>query len=522
MPAEHSAEVAATSTAHPLIGQVLDLLRHRRGVHWLVGGYVRDILMGRPTHDLDLVVEDGAMTLARAIADRFGGAFYPLDEARDIGRAILSEPQPVLTVDVSRLQGGDLAADLAQRDFTINAMALALNHEPLTLIDPHGGRHDIAGRWVRAVSESAFRDDPIRCLRAVRLAAELEFRVEEQTQAWVRRDASLVSATSPERVQAELVRILDAEGADLHLRHLSQLGLLPLVLPEVADLQGVLQSLPHTLDVFDHTLMAVRQLELVLRAVEGDVVAGLSTAGDSSGKPAPSIQKAALTRLATGLGPLREDLHRHLSVSTSADRTRGMLLRWAALLHDVGKPKTRTVENGGRVRFIEHDAVGAALAAQTLRRLRFTAVEARWVESIVRQHMRPSALAREPVLTRRAVYRFFRDAGAAGVDTCLLALADHLATWGQNLDTAHWSDRVDGACRLFDSYFRHGATRVSPRPLVSGTELQEACGLDEGPRIGVLLEAIREAQAAGEVSTRDEALALARKVISGEVSGAAE
>jgi len=513
MTAERASEKAATSPEHPLIGQVLDLLRCRGGVHWVVGGYVRDLLMGRPTHDLDLVVEDGAMALARAIADHFGGAFYVLDSARDIGRAILPEPQPALTVDVSRLQGGGLAADLAQRDFTINAMALSVDHEPPALVDPHGGRGDIAALQVRAVSESAFQDDPVRCLRAVRMAAELAFRVEEETQAWVRRDAPRLVAAPPERVQGELVRILDAQESDRHIRHLHELGILHIVLPEIADLESLLQSPPHTLDVFDHTLMAVRQVELVLRAAEGHLLAGQSAVDDSGRGSCARRQAAALAELATALEPFREDLRRHLSTHTSADRTRGMMLKWAALLHDVGKPKTRSVETGGRVRFYEHDTIGAVLAARALRRLRFTTAEVRWVESIIRQHMRPSLLAREPQLTRRAVYRFFRDAGASGVDTCLLSLADHLATWGEHLDLHHWAIRVDCVGDMFDAYFRHGATQIAPRPLLDGTELREACGLEEGPQIGVLLEAIREAQAAGEVDTREEALALAHRLM---------
>ena len=506
-----------------LAEQVCRFLRGQGGPAWVVGGYVRDRLLGRETHDLDVAVPAEAIPLARAVADHFGGAFFPLDKERDMGRAVLREAGQPFIVDICRLRGGGLAADLALRDFTINAMAGDLSAESMIVIDRHGGRQDLDARLVRAVGKGGFRDDPVRTLRAVRLAAELGFQLEEQTAAWIRQGAPLLAASSMERVRDEMVRIVAAENAAAHLGQLDRLGLLDVVLPEVADLQGVEQSPPHYLDVYEHSLETVQQLEWVLEVVEGSEGAGHRTAntGRNSQYPIPSTQRVEEV-LRASLSPFTADVQTHLAQSTSAGRTRGMMLKWAALLHDLGKPKARSVESSGRVRFFEHEAIGAELAARALRRLRFTNAEVLWVETIVRQHLRPALLAREPSLTRRAIYRFFRDAGEAGVDTGLLTLADHLATWGPKLIAERWTRRVETVALLLDAYFTRHKVTVAPQPLLSGWDLQEQFGLAQGPRIGVLLEALREAQAVGQVRSRDEAEALIRRLLAEDVSGSAD
>jgi len=503
-----------------LAERVCRFLQDRGGPIWLVGGYVRDLLLGRQTNDLDFTVPAEAIPLARAVANHFGGAFFILDERLDMGRAVLREAEQPLIVDICRLRGDDLEADLALRDFTINAMALDLCADPPMLIDRYGGRRDLAARLVRAVGEKGFQRDPVRTLRAVRLAAELGFRLEEETAAWIRRDALRLAWAPMERVRYEMVRIMDIPGAADHLRALDSLNLLEMVLPEVVDLQGVEQPPPHYLDVYEHSLETVRQLEWVLEVIKG-------AEGTERRTQHPRRNTQHETRnpsqvedvLRTGLTPFIADLQAHLAQPTSAERTRGMMLKWAALLHDLGKPKARTEEPNGRIRFLHHPRIGAGLAAHVLQRLRFNNTEVRWVKTIIRQHMRPLLLAREPSLTRRAIYRFFRHAGEAGADICLLSLADHLATWGPNLRAEEWGRLVQIVSRLLDAYFTEHEMRVAPRPLLSGQELQEHFGLAEGPRIGALLEALREAQAMGEVCTRGDALAFVRHLLSENVGG---
>lgn len=473
---------------------------------WLVGGAVRDLLLGRPVHDWDFAVERGALRLARAVADTLGGAYFTLDAQRGAGRVIAAAPDGTRhELDFAALRGADLEADLCARDFTVNALAL---DEMGQMIDPTGGEADLAAGRVRATSEHAFRDDAVRLLRAVRMEAELGFRIEPQTAAWARRDAPLLAHPSAERVRDEFVRLLAAQGAASYLLRCDEFGLLVHVVPELESLKRVTQSPPHRFDVWRHTLVTVDTLEEVIAAVTGSG----RTLRPGSGPVLADAPPVVWGDLARVLRQFARDVAAHLAVEVSGGRERAVLLKLAALLHDVGKPRTWSQGADGRIHFYNHEPVGANIAAARLWELRFSRDEVERVIVIVGQHLRPAHLARAERVTRRAVYRYFRATGCAGVDVALLSLADHLATWGPNLDEARWARRLEVAETLLTHYFeRHGET-VAPPPLVTGDDLMAELGLQEGPQIGRLLEALREAQAAGEVRTRQEALALAGRL----------
>ena len=476
------------------------LAGERGGRIWSVGGAVRDVLLERPVHDWDFAVERDAMGLARAVADALGGAYFPLDAERDTGRVV---PKAVddarLELDFAALRGVDLEADLAARDFTINALAL---DEMGTLVDPTGGKADLEAGCVRATGERVFRDDPVRLLRAVRLEAELGFEIEPQTEAWILRDAPLLALPAAERVRDEFARAMASQGATIYLQRFDEFGLLPRVAPELELLKGVTQSPPHCLDVWSHTLMTVDALEGVIAAIAGQAVEPLALAG---------VDPAAWGDLARVLGQFTGDVTVHLAVEVSGGRDRALLLKLAALLHDVGKPETWSQGEDSRVHFYNHEAVGARIAAARLQRLRFSRDEVERVRVRVGQHLRMAHLARTERVTRRAIYRYFRATGDAGVEVVLLNLADHLAAWGPNLQEQRWARRLEVAEILLTHYFEHHGETISPPPLVTGHDMMAELGLSEGPEIGRLLEALREAQAAGEVSTREEALALARQ-----------
>jgi putative nucleotidyltransferase with HDIG domain len=405
-------------------------------------------------------------------------------------------------LDFSLLRGDGLDADLAERDFTVNAMAVGAAD---ILIDPLDGQRDLREERIQATSERAFRDDPLRLLRAARLEAELGFAIGPETEVWMRRDAPLLAHPAAERIRDEFARGLAAPGGSRFVRRLDDLELLVHVVPELESLQGVSQSYPHRFDVWRHTLTVIDVLEGVLDAI--------AAASVPIGPQRPlDVPDAAWGDLARMVGQFAEDVSDHLAVPVSAGRERWLLLRLGALLHDIGKPRTRSIDDDDRIHFYNHEPVGARMAVARLRSLRFSRDEVRRVGAIVKGHLRPSHLARAEKITRRAIYRYFRATGDAGVDIVLLSLADHLATWGSNLREERWIRRLEVAELLLYHYFGRREETVAPELPVDGHDLMRELDLEPGPKVGLLLDALRESIAAGEIATREEALELARRL----------
>ncbi len=461
----------------PLARQVLVWLAARSEPMWLVGGTLRDRLLGRAIHDIDLAVDGDGLVVARDLANAFGGSYYPLDEQRATGRALLDDWQEKLVIDIARLRAPDIVSDLADRDFTINALAAPVAN-PEQLLDPFGGRADLQAGRVRFLSEDSLRNDPLRMLRAIRLAAQLDFELTPEAAAQIRENAALLDAVSAERQRDELCRLLGLPHAAAWLRRMDELGLLAMLLPELAPLRGLTQSSPHRFDVLTHTLAVVEALETLF----------------------------------TDWGPLsphadRLDGYLDEQVGTQARRT---LLKLGALLHDVGKAQTRSVDPDGRIRFFRHAEVGAEMTVRVLKRLRFSRSEIRRVATVVRHHLRPILLANQEKVTTRAIYRFFRDTEPEGPAVLVHALADQRGTCPGRND---FGLRLEGLLlRMLDAWSREERPILPGRPLIGGRELIEQLGLEAGPQIGRLLERIREAQACGEIHDREQALTLAARL----------
>ena len=485
---ETACDLGRLFAADTLAGKARQVLLQGAPVAYLVGGSVRDFLLGRESHDWDFAVPANALALGRRIADALGAAFYPLDAERGTARVVIREAAGGRAfVDIATLYGGDIESDLAARDFTLNALAIDLRE--LRLIDPMGGRRDLAERRLRLVSDHALIDDPIRAVRAVRLAAELALSIEPATEEILARDGRLLTQTSPERIRDEVARIM-ALPAAAPLRRLERLGLLSHFWPELPALRAVTQSPPHRLNVWEHTLLTVSRLEALLAGVLGEL---------------PSAASQALEGLQDWLPALRRRLEQPLSEA----RPRWLALKLAALLHDVGKPAAQKDEEG-RMRFFGHEALGSELAGEMLSRLRFSAAESEYVRSVVRHHMRPAALARAGV-SAVAAHRYYRDAAAVGLDIPLLSLADAWALAPGAALPAQWPALVEVCSALW----RYRLAQDSPeqRPaLVSGRDLL-ACGVPAGPQVGRWLRLIREQQVSGALQTKEDALRWVREAL---------
>ena len=478
---------------------------------YLVGGAVRDALLGRPTHDLDFALERDAIKLARRVANTLSRAstgtiskadFYPLDPERDTGRVLVTNVDGSRTMlDFAAFRGPDLEADILGRDFTLNAIAFNLNDN--TIHDPLGGAMDLKEKRLRACSSSAFTEDPVRILRGVRLAANFGFHILPETRALMKAAVGLLGNVSPERLRDELFRILEGPQPAACLRVLDSLGVVDKIFPELPNLKGVDQIPPHVHDVWDHTLAVVSYLESILVTLRPDF--GSDEAND-----------LLTSLLVLRIGRYRREIGETLSTPLTADRTLRGVLFLAALYHDVAKPQAKKVDEEGQLRFWGHDQQGAEITAERARLLALSNDETQRLETIVQNHMRihfhTNRLVREgKPPSRRAVYRFFRDTGPAGVDICLLTLADLRATYEQTLPQETWAACLDVVRTMLEAWFEKREQQIAPPLLVDGNDLMRELNLQPGPLIGTLLEAVREAQAVGEVSTREQALELARR-----------
>ena len=501
----------AQSTA--VIDKVSQLLAREGHQGYLVGGFIRDWLLDRQTSDIDIAVSGDAIRAAREVARSVHGKFVLLDELNSIARVVIpkGEDRGYLPRTEAFRQAEwhldfapfstNIGADLGRRDFTINAMAVELGRfasraarstgqvpSGENLIDPFSGEDDLKNGVIRAVGEQVFEADAVRLLRGVRLAAELGFSIEPTTEQLIRRYCQSIIRIPGERIREELLRLLSLPRAAHYLRYLDELGLLVALIPELADGKGVEQPTVHFWDVFDHSLQTVAALEFLLRENEWECGS-----------------KEMLDAV-----PWSDSLDQHFSQEVSKGSSRRPLLKLGGLLHDVAKPATRTIDDSGRARFLGHPKQGAATVEAIMSRLRFSRQETSLVVSLVYHHMRPAQMTNGALPTQRAIYRYFRDTKDAGIDILFLALADHLATRGPLVRIGDFREQ----CRLTDyvlAEHQKQEVKVSPPKLVDGHDLMNELGLGPGPLIGSLLALVCEAQASGELASREEAVALARE-----------
>jgi poly(A) polymerase len=346
---------------------------------------------------------------------------------------------------------------------------------------------DLKNRVIRSVSKEIFKVDAVRLLRAVRLAAELDFIIEPETETLIRRYSRLITKVPGERIREELLKIISLHNAYHYLRYLDELGLLLALVPELAESKGVEQPKLHFWDVFNHSLQTVAAIEFLIR--EHDWEHG--------------NEEILLS------APWSNVITEHLSHEVSSGSNHRVLLKLGALLHDVAKPKTKFVDTNGRAHFYGHTKEGADMTAAILQRLRFSNREINLVESLVYHHLRPMQMANKELPTQRAIYRYFRDTGDASIDILILALADYLASRGPLLEMSEWEKHCRLIRYILTEHDKQQA-KVLPTKLINGHDLINAFGLTPGPLIGKLLDLVQEAQASGELTSREEALALAQ------------
>jgi len=471
-----------TLADYPFLQALQDLARRKKVDVFLVGGFLRDSLLGRPCQDFDFTLKKDAVPFCRLFARTIKGAFVLLDGQRGCGRVAKKHDGIIETYDFADFRAATLEKDLLHRDFTVNTLFVKMNVLPddaeiLSRIrDPRGGLADLKAGRVRMVSARGFQDDPQRLLRAYSLQAKFGLKIEKKTLIQIKKDKDLLRSVARERILDEFFKVLESKRAAENLRAMDRIGLLENIIPQITVMYGVTQGGYHHLDVWPHSLEVVAQLERVFSEYEND-----------------------------------REIVQYLDEPIAGSRTRRGLLKLGALLHDIGKPQTRKKEDG-RMSFHGHEHVGRAIARPIAKLLKLSSRERVILEDTVQWHLRPGYLSNFKNPSERSYFRYFRDTKDEGAAIALLSLADQRSTRGP-LTTEADQRHHENICRgLVKRFFEMKKQKPFIR-LIDGNDLIKKLKLKPSPVFGKILKAVDEAQATGKVTNKTEALELAKKVV---------
>ncbi len=478
-----------------LLKTISDCLATFGAEGFIVGGFIRDIILGRNIADIDIAVSNNALELSPKLAKALGGKFIPMDKENKVARIIFINHQDsgIKQLDISTVRTS-IEDDLAKRDFSVNSMAIALKNigdsvKQEQIIDPFNGIADIQNKIICKVSDTIFESDALRLLRAVRLSSELAFTIDKPTEDLIKKQSNLINNVSLERVREELLRLLAAPKTGDLILYLEDMGLITAIIPELIPSKGLEQPNEHYWDVFIHSVKTIDAVDYVLKQGEWEY----------NGEAAKSI-------------PWSAELAEYFNEKISGGSTRLLLLKLAALLHDIAKPKTKFIDENGKIRFYGHPREGAPITVDIMERLRFSNKEIRLVERVVFHHLRPTQMTQMGVTTNHAIYRYFRDVDEVAIDTLFFTLADHLAARGPDLDLKNWRQHTATVKYILEKHQEQETVITSPK-IIDGDDLINEFELEPGKKIGELLEAVKEAQITGEVVTKEDALIYTRQLL---------
>ncbi len=427
---------------------------------YLVGGAVRDFLMGKTTVDRDI-----AIVGAEEFAKKIDGTFIVLDEENKIYRVVLEDK--INYLDISELQGGNIEEDLLRRDFTINAIAYDLQKEEF--VDVTGGLNDLKNGVLRHIKNENFEDDPLRILRAFRFISVTGFEMAEELKTAINKYKHLAFNPSKERIMYELLKLFGGKNASKTLILMDEFGLLEKLVPYVTEMKKVPPNTHHHLDLFHHVVETVRNIEELYE-----------NSSDSVKQHLDQIDFGGFSRI------------NHLKL--------------AGFLHDIGKYSTWTIEENGRHRFIKHDDVGAKMCVPFLRSLKFSKKQIEYISCMIKNHIYPSNVVAAPDLNEKVMMRYLRKMENNVIDNIVLAKADRLSARGEAITEEIINNNLNGLDKLLNFYLEKRET-IKPLPkLLSGYEVMELKGIKQSPELGNIIKALNEAQLNGEINTKEEAI----------------
>ena len=450
---------------------------------YLVGGMVRDFLMGvYNTKDRDISIK-GAEKFAKKLASQLDATFITLDDKNKIYRLVLKDKENYL--DISEMCGENIKEDLLRRDFTINAIAYDLKEE--RFIDITGGIDDIKNQCLRSIKEENFIDDPLRILRAYRFMATTGFVANAELEQILINHKNLILKPARERIHDEIMKLFGGEYTSKTMLKMLDDGILELIFPCVKEIKTVPSNSHHHLDLIHHVIETVRQIEFLYNDGNNDI-------------------KSHLNQIDFGGYP------------------RINHLKLAGFLHDIGKPSTWTLEENKKTiwtvqdgteypkdkpyrhRFIKHDLEGAKLVKPLLKELKFSNKQIEYISELIRQHIYPSSVISAPNLDNKVLMRYVRKMGNNVIDNIILAKADRLSAQGVEVTKEMTENNLNGLNKLLNFYFEVKPT-LKPLPkLIDGREIMNILKIKQSPILGQIINELHEAQLNGEVNTKEEAI----------------
>lgn len=461
------------------VKELLNILEKEKVDIYLIGGFVRDLILEHVSYDLDFIVVDkSAIELCRELALKLDGNWFLLDELTETTRLVLKdENSKSYTFDFTPVAKANLEDDFARRDFTINALAINLK-ESEVLIDKFSGLDDLKQRKIKAIKLNNLLDDPLRFVRAFRFATLLQGEIEKETLLFIKNNlGSFNDSVSSERTSHELWKMLDSDSSFKYIRQMSEVGLLEKIIPELTPMRKVTPNDHHHLWLYDHSIELIKTFE-------------------------ENFSKLPIW--------VKEELNKPFGLLDLPKKK--AVTKLGCILHDVGKPNTWEIKNiDGKEKhtFYGHDKLGAEITSQISERLKFSSSIQLTLSKLVRYHLRPFQLQQgNALISERALYRFFRDVGDDILLLLALAMADLYATCGPTITKEDLEKSEKLILFLFNAYEKHKtkAEIKSKNPkLLDGNEIMELTGLKPTPKLGEIVKELDEAIAIGEVSTKEEA-----------------
>ncbi|MCR5260758.1 MAG: HD domain-containing protein [Candidatus Gastranaerophilales bacterium] len=434
---------------------------------YLVGGYLRDLLCGQSSCDRDLIVKtDIAESLARKIADKTDSHFVVLDEQNRIYRVVMSDKTNYF--DISAMLEDDFEKDIKRRDLTINALAFDLNKSEL--VDLYNGLSDFQNGILQTPDIKNFSDDPLRMLRAYRFCAKYNFAVSNEIENFIKHNKSLIGKIAKERINTELMKLFEGRYSDIALKKADNTGLLSEILPVVDEIRKIPPNTHHHLNLLEHSIETVRQIQ---RNYE-----------NSEEKVQKLLQNTEL-----GTYP------------------RIAFLKLAGFMHDIGKPETWTIEEEtGRHRFIMHDEVGSKKAVPILQNLKFSKKQINYIQKMIKFHIYPSSLVWSEEVGSKARLKFYRKTYPYFADLITLAQSDRLSAMGHKVTVDMIVKNLSDLSVLLEECLNFDEAEADPKPLLDGKEIMKITKLPQSKELGDFVKSLYSAQLEGNVKTKEDAV----------------